>query len=452
MAPSVPPPPSSGIRLRRLLWRIHFWVGLITAPIVLFAAATGLVYVVSPQVEAWRHAPLDHVPVRPAQHSLDAQVAAARAALPDHDVQYVVPAFAPGETTRVHLRPQAHEHHADGQHSHGQPEGAVAYVDPYTATVVGRLGEMQRFKAWARKLHSNLLQGEGWRWIIELGASWMLVMFATGLVLWWPRPSAEGGRGWRALRPQWGGGRATWRDLHALVAIALGLVLAVVLVTGLTWSRHGGANFRLLQQALDQQAPRPPAGARSTPRPGQPPLTWQQAWEHAAAHAPAVSMMLTAPQGADGTWRAENFDRSQPTRRFVLLLDAYGGQPVFSTGWAQMPVLARATAVGIPFHRGEFGIWNQAVLALAALAAVFSVVSGLRMWWLRRPGSGFGAPEAEASHWRSAPAWLWPAALVLGLALPVWGVSVLLLAAVEAGRLAVTAARSGAATAAGLDG
>ena len=36
--------------LHRLFWRMHFWAGLITAPIVVFAALTGLLYVFSPQI------------------------------------------------------------------------------------------------------------------------------------------------------------------------------------------------------------------------------------------------------------------------------------------------------------------------------------------------------------------------------------------------------------------
>ena len=56
----------------RLLWRLHFWAGLIGAPIVLFAAITGLVYVFSPQIEAWRHTEMDHVPPKAAVLPLEA--------------------------------------------------------------------------------------------------------------------------------------------------------------------------------------------------------------------------------------------------------------------------------------------------------------------------------------------------------------------------------------------
>lgn len=424
--------------LNRLFWRVHFWAGLITAPIVLFAALTGLLYVFSPQIEGWRHAGLDHVPVGARLQPLDAQVAAVEAAFPDRTVRFVVPAHAAGQTTQVYLR-APHEGHAHGaskgEHDHGLPRGGIAYVDPSTATVVGDLAEMQRFKTWARKLHSSMLQGDGWRWLIELAASWMLVMFGTGIAMWWPRSQAKGGPGWRALLPRLGRGRQTWRDLHVVIALALGFVLAIVLVTGLTWSRHAGDNFRWVQDALGQNAAKPPSTLKSTVIDGAQPMGWQATWDRALATAPDIALQITPPRRADGVWRIENFDRAHPSKRFTLVLDAYSGHTLFSADWSQMPALAQATAVGIPFHRGEFGVWNQVLLALAALGAIFSVVSGVVMWWQRRPRGHLAAPSLDRPHVRHVPAWIWALALGLSLALPVFGISLLLFASIEAVRL-----------------
>lgn len=422
--------------MNRLFWRLHFWAGLVTAPIVLFAALTGLLYVFTPQIEAWRHADLDHVPAGTGLQPLDAQVAAVQAAFPDRELRFVVPAHAPGTTTQVYLH-ASHAHHAAGGpgHDHGLPGGSIVYVDPGTAQVVGELAEMQRFKTWAKKLHSSALQGDGWRWVLELGASWMLVMFATGLVMWWPRPQVAGGPGWRALLPRFGRGRQTWRDLHAVVALMFGLVLAILLVTGLTWARYSGENFRMVQEALEQGAPKAPKDLRSSPLAQGALLTWQAAFAHARAGAPDISMQLTPPRGADGVWRAENFDRSQPDKRFVRVFDAYSGHLLFASDWERLPLLAKATAVGIPFHRGEFGLWNQAVLGLAALACIFSVVSGVVMWWQRRPRGRVAAPSFDRHHLRGVPWWVGVAAVALAVALPVFGWSLLLFVVLEAVRL-----------------
>ncbi|MCW7536769.1 PepSY domain-containing protein [Aquabacterium sp. A7-Y] len=441
--------------LRRLFWRLHFWAGLLGAPILLFAAVTGLIYVVSPQVEAALYAELDRVAVRQARLPLDAQVAAVQAAHPHAELRHVVPAHGPADSTQVYLRPPhaAQAMHGDHsaahgarpaagnkptlQHDHGLPTGSIVYVDPYTGQVLGQLQEMQRFKTWAKKLHSSVLQGDGWRWLLELGASWMLVLFATGLTLWWPRAQSQGGPGWRALLPRWGRGRRTWRDLHATVAIALGLVLSVVLITGLTWTRYSGENFRVAQEALGQATPKPPPSLRSAPAVGREPLGWQAVYDLVRAQAPDVSMQLTPPITPDGTWRVENFDRSQPRGRFTRVVDAYSGQTLFASGWNELPLLSRATAVGIPFHRGEFGLWNQVLLALAALAALFSVVSGLVMWWSRRPRGTVAVPRLELADVHLSPRWLWPVAAALAWAMPVFGWSLLALLTLEGLRLLV---------------
>jgi uncharacterized iron-regulated membrane protein len=440
-------PRAASSALHRLLWRLHFWAGLATAPIVLFAACTGILYVFTPQVEAWRHGHLDRVAVGARRISLDDQVAAAQAARPGQALRHAVPGHAPGDTTQVYFKPPADhqhgQHEAPALHDHGLPMGSIAYVDPYSGRVVGTLAEMERFRTWSKKLHSTALQGDGWRWLLELAASWMLVMFATGIAMWWPRRAPGAKREWRAaLSPRWGQGRATLRDLHALFAIVMGAVLCVLFVTGLTWSEYAGARFKDMQKALHQEGPRMPKSLRSSGAPGATPLGWQAILERVETAAPDVSVMLTPPATAQGVWRAENFDRGQPRARFAMALDAVSGEVLFQSGWEALPAVARATAVGIPFNRREFGVWNQAQLVAAALTLIFSVASGLAMWWLRRPrGAAAPAPALTRADLMAVPKRLrWTIAVsaaALSGALPVFGVSLLLFGLIEAARLLI---------------
>ena len=82
-------------------------------------------------------------------------------------------------------------------------------------------------------------------------------------------------------------------------------------------------------------------------------------------------------------------------------------------------------------------MWNQVLLGLAALAAIFSVVSGLVMWWQRRPRGKLAAPSLARQNLRGVPAWLWVIAVSLGFALPVFGWSLLAFATVEGLHLAL---------------
>lgn len=425
--------------LQRLFWRVHFWAGLIISPIVLFAAISGLIYVFNPQIEAWRHANLDHVAASATVVMLDQQVEVAKQTLPEQSLRYVVPARQAGETTKVYFESTHAKHDATrpGDHNHRLPDGNIIYINPHTGAVVGSLAEMQRFQIWAKKLHSTFLQGDGWRWLIELAASWMLVLFATGLVLWWPRSQTQNGHGWRALIPRWGRGRRTWRDLHTLFSILISTVLVALLLTGLTWSKYTGTNFRDAQKALGQSTPRAPNSLKSSAPESRTTLSWQYVYDAAKARAPDVSIMLTPPKNITGFWKIENFDRGQPQNRFNLALDQYTGQTLFYSDWDALPPTAKATALGIPFHRGEFGLWNQLLLVLAALVAIFSVISGFVMWWKRRPISKLAAPTLTRKQARAVPFWVWLAAIILGYAMPVFGTSLLIMVVIEVAYLAL---------------
>lgn len=290
--------------------------------------------------------------------------------------------------------------------------------------LIGTLDEGERFRHWARKLHSSALQGEAWRWPVELAASWALVLLASGAVLAWPSLRAQG---WRALSPR----RSGWRGAHLAFGLVFGGVLVVLLVTGLTWSRHAGDNVRAALLATGQNAPRPPAALQSDPAAAVAPLSLQALHSIASAAAPGLALQLSAPRERLGVWRvdaAQGVPGARPGARVTLLLDAHDGRVLYRSGWAELPPLAKATALGIPFHRGEFGLWNQALLALTALGVVGSLFSGLAMAWRRRAR---GVPALEPGGWRRLPAGCWLGAGLLAMALPVFGLSLLVYAGGE---------------------
>jgi uncharacterized iron-regulated membrane protein len=289
--------------------------------------------------------------------------------------------------------------------------------------VLGTLAYEDRFSIWARKLHSRLLQDDTWRWMIELAASWMIVMLATGIWLWWPR-------GHLAAFPRAGmRGRAFWRQWHAFLGVALSLVSLVILATGITWSMYAGEQVRTARDMVGQGPPQAPRNLKSVPAGTA--LNWQGAWEAARKAAPHISMQLTAPREAEGTWRASNADRSRPTRRFDMQFDAYSGKTLYYSGWDAQTAFGKATAIGIPFHRGEFGWWNQAILLIFGLGLLFSLVSGWVMFFKRRRTGRVGFPSLVPGAWRAASGTFWLAALCLFALLPLLAASAVLVCAAE---------------------
>lgn len=437
-------------RRRSLLWRLHFWAALIASPFVLMACITGLLYVFTPQIERSLHGHLDTVVPQAQARPLDEAVSAAQAVVAEGwTLHSVIPAFEADDSVRVAFSAPKQDKARGGGHSgHGggaanvesksqflrpnfgiPSKATVVYVNPYTAEVLGQLNESDRFATWARKLHSSLLQGDNWRWMIELAASWTLVMLVTGVFLWWPSTGQPG------LPQKDAKGRTAWRQWHAFIGVALGLISFVILVTGLTWSQNAGSQIKWARDATGQTPPQIPAKYKSSPADGAKPLTWEQALTAIRREAPEVSIMMMAPKGPEGVWRANQMDRGDPTKRFDLLLDAYSGEKLFYSGWAEQTVFGKATAIGIPFHRGEFGVWNQILLFVFGVSILFSVVSGWMMFFKRRhAGSASKSPIWPAllpGAWRSVSPWAYLGGALMLIAMPVLAISAVPVAAIE---------------------
>jgi uncharacterized iron-regulated membrane protein len=281
------------------------------------------------------------------------------------------------------------------------------FVDPADARVLGSLANDGRFRQWAKRLHSRLLQGDGWRWMIELATSWLMVMLATGVALWWPKAA------WPARKQR---GRQAWRQWHAFIGVAFGLLTLAILSTGLTWSVYAGPAIRHLRQLTGQASPTMPRGLASSPPPAAAPLTWQSALDKARPLAPGMALQLTPPAGERGVWRVGMAARSAPTLRFEAALDAYSGALLHRYGWQQQPLLGKLTTAGIPFHRGELGWWNQALLIGFGVAILWSIVSGWVMYFKRRKPGAVGLPKLPHGAWRAiGPAWAVAAAASLAL-------------------------------------
>lgn len=427
------PAPSTLALRKSLFWRIHFWAALIASPFALLATLSGILYIFTPQIETALYGKLEKVVPAGQMQPLDQLIQAAQAAQPaGMRAKTVRPSFQADDATAiVFVAAQAvpaHEHHPGAgatasEHAKALPARTV-YINPYTAQVLGHINNDERFSAWAQDLHSRLLQGDNWRWMIELAASWLLVMLITGIYLWWPRGKQSG------LPKSGATGRNAWKQWHAFLGVALALMSLIILTTGITWSKYAGEQVRYLRNISGQASPKAPSDLHSQADATNPPLAWQAIWDIAKTRSPQVALQMSAPSKPQGVWRIGIADISQPQQRFDLLLDAYTGNTLYQSGWQQQTAFGKATAIGIPFHRGEFGWWNQALLLVFGVGILFSLVSGWVMFYKRWQSAGQLLPRLLPGAWRASPA-LWLSAIALCWLLPLLAISSALLLIIE---------------------
>lgn len=141
------------------------------------------------------------------------------------------------------------------------------------------------------------------------------------------------------------------------------------------------------------------------------------------------------PEGVDGVWTvaqtAMDADVTDPRQERVVHVDAYSGEALGQAGWEDYGLVARAMAAGVPIHMGALGGWNLAAAAGVCLAALLLSLSGVVMWWLRRPARALrlaAPPRPSLDH---VPAATWLTAGVLGVLFPLAGATLVAVAILD---------------------
>jgi uncharacterized iron-regulated membrane protein len=415
-----------------LLLRVHFYAGVLVAPFLVVAAVTGLLYTATPQLDDMLYgdkltAATTSGPVLP----LADQIAAARTAHPDGTISAVQPATGDETTRVVFSQPDL------GENQH------TVYVDPRTGKVQGQLTTWwgsTPVTTWLDDLHRNLHLGDLGRHYSELAASWLGVLTLGGIVLWWKRRRSVR----KMLAPDLAakkGVRRT-RGWHAATGLWISLGLLVLSVTGLTWSRYAGASFETALDAMDGRRPAlevPGAtasagghhGAGSEAPTAVDPAQADTVLTVTRDNGLTGPVELSLPETGGAAWTVSGIDNTWPVGLDRIAVDPATATVVARSDFADWPVLAQLTKLGVQAHMGIlFGLVNQLLLAALAVGLLCVILWGYRMWWQRRPTRGdrralAGAPPARGA-WLGLPTWAIvagvPVVFAIGWALPLFGI------------------------------
>tara|TARA_R110002072_G_scaffold297437_1_gene470284 strand:+ start:20113 stop:21444 length:1332 start_codon:yes stop_codon:yes gene_type:complete len=399
------------------MWRWHFYAGLLSIPICMFLGTTGAIYLFKPFVEPLLYHDLQTVTAGDAKLPLTQQLEAAQSARPNAKVGSITPGTEPHAATEVSMRTSS-------------GENILIYVNPYTGAVTGELIRSRMFMQQVRDLHGELMLGKFGTLCVELTACWTIVLLATGIYLWWPRPAFRlKGVFIPRLRQ---GSRLFWRDMHAVVAMYASAIVLVLLITGLPWTTVWGGLFKEFQSTTGQARPLAaefqvpfksvkPEGAR--------PLSLEDVVNVAHVNGMANGYTIMLPRGPAGTYGFVNRNQKLEESDF-LFINQYTADVISRAGWDDHPATAKAVALGIRLHQGElFGVANLILMLIGALAVIWMSFSAAVMWWRRRPSGKLGVPTRPAD-W-SIPRGIAAIILLLAILLPLVGVSLIFVLLLE---------------------
>ncbi|MED4082279.1 PepSY domain-containing protein [Halalkalibacterium halodurans] len=418
--------------LYQVIWRWHFYAGVIVAPFLIILAVTGGIYLFKPQIEQTLYQQYYEVTPTGDRLSPDEQLEMVHEQYPDS----VITAYRPGESST-----------RSSEVTLSTVNGPLTvFLDPYTGEQLGTLYSEDRIMNKIEEMHGELMAGTIGDRIVELAACWALVLIITGLYLWFPQKKKSFAG---VLYPRWKKGkRAFRRDLHAVPAFWIGAGMFFLIITGLPWSGFWGQNF----QSIATQS-----GV------GYPPSVWVGSaptstvktediadvpWAAEKLEVPTSNVQGFLPLAVEEVVTIANRVGMHPTYTIYLPreqdsvytvsayppraqdeatihIDQYTGAVLADYRYDHYGSLAKAVALGITIHKGtQFGWMNQWISLLVCIGMIGVALSGYYLWWKRKPKQGLGAPKAPSVKKMKRFLFL---LIVLGIIFPLVGLSLVVI-------------------------
>lgn len=431
---------------RPFVLRLHFYAGVLIAPFILIAAATGGLYAMAPTIERFVYSDILTVSESGSSLPLTDQATAAQNAFPALTMTGMRPAATGTESTRVYFADPALD----------EELMRAVFVDPHTGQVLGDEASWLGYlpvSTWLDGFHRHLNLGEPGRIYSELAASWLWVVALGGVVLWLTKAANERrrNRAGRVLRVDRSvKGRARTMNWHGTTGVWLLAALLFLSATGITWSTYAGEHVSNLRSAMEWK--RPALDTALTPATGVVPDEHAGHTGHTAPMTGATptvidyDAVLTSAGDAGVQLPLEVTLPAEPgqgigvaeiEKPYRLTTNAASVDPVTNTVtseidyWRDYSTVAMLADWGIRGHMGLlFGLLNQLLLLAVAVALVGVIIGGYRMWWQRRPTRGsawaVGRPPARGGLRRLSPVAigaLMLAAVAVGWFLPLLGIT-----------------------------
>jgi uncharacterized iron-regulated membrane protein len=361
------------VRLRRALFQVHLWIGVLAGLYVFVVCVTGaaLVFRIDMQRNAHPHLFTASIP-RSGFRVPDAHPAAIldslAAAYPDHQVSFI---DAPTRDRPTYL---AYPFKDDVY--------LAVLLDPVTASVLGEVPE----QSWVRTLqylHFDLLGGRTGRLVNGIGGTLLLVLCMTGLVIWW-----QGLPNWRRgfvvdRRRAWT--RVIW-ELHSATGVWTGVLIAMWAITGIyfVFPSEFRAAVNRVSPITTVQAPMSTGTAAPADRP-----TWRDLIDRARQQVPDQHIaQVVLPADGRAAFRVM-FSREQPTQvglpdLTAVYLDQYTGAILPNPPETRASIGDLVMRWAAPLHVGNFGGMPIRIAWLVlGLAPPALFVTGFVMWWTR---------------------------------------------------------------------
>jgi len=368
--------------LRRALFQLHLWIGLILAAYAIIIGLTGSALIFKSELLERLQPSLYTLHPVPRQTTLDAAVRSIEASHPGWQAFALQNFDHPTQATDLLLR------RLTGPPT---PNYRVVSFNPYTGQVLldrlryaGPLGFLSN-------LHVYLLSGETGLFISGWMALGLLILCLSGLILWWP-----GVQRWAAAlllhrRTSW---RRTNFDLHTVLGFWTSVAFLLVILTGLDFAFPNPTGKLLELATLHGYHDTGVILHPPIPTSAAPILTIDRmiAAAHRVLPAAAPPGYLQLPTTPTSPIRVTGYySHVAPFSQLVrIVLDPHTGALLATSDTRRQDLASRIEQYSVALHFGLFGgpgplgLLVKILWVLLGLLPALLAITGILMYWNRK--------------------------------------------------------------------
>lgn len=394
---------------RKLVTKVHLWLGLPAAAVLVVVALTGALLVYEKELDRAWHPELWRLATTAPALPLDTLLSRAQAVAPGYALKEVRLTAGSGQPVEFRF-----------------DRGPHVRLDPATGATLGTRARGASFFGMVERLHTSLVLGEVGKWIVVTSTVILLALLGTGLVLWWPKQ-------WRLLKGAvtlalGRKGRAFHFNLHNTLGFWSAIPLFAMALTGaIIGIKPLGDAVRRIGGGSDRATPPPVAASDAALPPASLDTLVAAAtqtfpdWQELRLHPPRTkggqraevtgdseipNLKSKVPAAPGEPWLIEAVTAGTPhdQARSAAYLDPRSAALLGQVNFADRPIGERLRALVLPVHDGSIlGRPTQLIALLAVLVLPLLSATGVALWWLRTRARRARETCAAAGLIRPAP-------------------------------------------------
>jgi uncharacterized iron-regulated membrane protein len=351
----------------KFFYRVHLYAAILICPFLLVFAITGSLMAFEPEIDHMVHAKLSYVEPGDKALSLAAIDGKIQLAFPKDTITAYNLSTSPDISYQVYTNIR------------------TIYIDQYTGKILGTMTGADFWQKTQQNIHQLHLrlafrdQRDIGKSIMSWAGVIVLIILPSGLVLWWKQKRVT--IRWKE-KP-----RLKWFDIHSLIGIISFIFILVLAFTGVMigFESKTAPMFYKLTGSKPSLMPDIKIAAPVNQKSISPDNALQIARKALPGAAP---FNINVPGATDPYLIRCRFPEDRtPGGRSMVILDPYSGKVLYAEGSRTAPAGTRLKVINRAIHTGDiFGMFSKILMSLASLALGLQVISGLRMWWLRKWG------------------------------------------------------------------